>query len=1365
MNASHSEAYDLIDQLAEEFAARFRQGERPSLKEYTDRFPDLAEAIRELFPALVEMEQVEVRDADASSTSAPGKPPRRQVGDYRIVREVGRGGMGVVYEAEQLSLGRRVALKVLPSHAVQDARAIHRFQREAKAAARLHHTNIVPVYEVGQDGDTCYYAMQFIQGQALDQVVEELRRLRSESASGGRNPPEKAPAQVGHAARALLTGQFSSQDLTTCESDAAPSRVDPHTAAISELSEVTASSAVLPGATELSSVQSDHRHYFRSVAHIGQQTASALTYAHQRGIIHRDIKPSNLLLDASGVVWVTDFGLAKSSDDALTQTGDLVGTFRYMAPERFQGRGDARADIYALGLTLYELLALRPAFESPDRLRLMEQVKEQEPPRPRTLDPRIPRDLETIVIKAIEKEPKRRYQSAEEMSEDLRRFLAGEPIKARRTGELERLRLWCRRKPAVAGLTAVVLLLLLTVAVGSTALTVRLGNALKQSESDRDQLRRAELDGKSKLWEAYLAQAKASRMSRQPGQRFACLRALQQALELPLPPGRSRDDLRTEAIAALCLPDLEVAKEFDGWPLGSDGFAIDHAFERYARGDKDGNISICRLSDNVRIAWLPGVGRLHAYGGMQFSPDGRFLQLVCVGKPHARLWKLDGPKPILVLDDGHTHLTFRPDSRQFAAAYPDGSIRLFDALHCEELRRYPLGIKGIIALSWNPKLPRIALHSPIGWRLLDLDSGAVQREIPVPGAMFALDWHPEGHLVAVSTTSAPYKIYLLDATTGRPLLPPLEGHKNGGVLVRFSQAGDRLLSTDWNNVWRLWDVRTGQQLLAQPAAGYWIQFSHDDRFLGADVSGSRVRLFQFHAGDEFRTLAHQDSSRRHGYARLGLPFLDPKGRLLASAAGDGVALVDVERVEEVAFLKVPEHAPLGFEPAGALLTAGSAGVLRWPVTVDPATGQRRYGPVERLAESAGYHFHGLSADGQVIATPTGTGAVVRHRADGRVVRLGPQEDVRNSAVSPDGRWVATSSHGPSVPGVRIWEARSGKHMKDLPAGVHGIVRFSPDGKWLLTTGGGCRIWRVSNWNEGPDLHGTTLNPWGAFSRDGRILALGDAPGVVRLVAPVTGKEIARLTAPGKARLAPCCFTPDGGKLITVGPETQTLHIFDLRAIRRQLADLGLDWDAPPLPPAAAAPCEPLQIQIEEGNALRRAKADAAVASARQLVGKKDYGKALGVLRRATQLDPTHAAAHNNLAWLLLTVPAKFRNPKEALPHARRAVELSTGCFLYQNTLGLALCRNQLFAEAVPVLEKSLQAGKGQADAFDLFFLAMCHHQLGDKDKAKDAYDRAVRWFGEHRAKVSAGWVTELTEFQAEAEAILNQPPAGRKDGI
>src|SRR5262249_5881216 len=214
------------------------------------------------------------------------------------------------------------------------------------------------------------------------------------------------------------------------------------------------SSAVLPGQSELSSAERNRRAYYRSVAQIGVQTAGALSYAHARGIIHRDIKPGNLLLDTTGNVWVTDFGLAKTGDAGMTHTGDILGTIRYMAPERFQGQCDVRADVYALGMTLYELLTLKAAYVSSDRLKLMELIRNCEPASPRSIDTRIPRDLETIVMKAIDKDVRRRYQSADELWEDLQRFVQDEPIKARRIGSVERLGRWCRRNPALASLTA-----------------------------------------------------------------------------------------------------------------------------------------------------------------------------------------------------------------------------------------------------------------------------------------------------------------------------------------------------------------------------------------------------------------------------------------------------------------------------------------------------------------------------------------------------------------------------------------------------------------------------------------------------------------------------------------------------------------------------------------------------------------------------------------------------------------------------------------------------------------------------------------------------------------------------------------------
>ncbi len=357
-----------VEELAEEFLARYRRGERPALNEYTEAHPELADEIRDLFPALVMMEEAGPRDgspagACGGAVTADGKALER-LGDYRIIREVARGGMGVVYEAEQETLGRHVALKVLPFHAANDPVRLKRFRREARSAARLHHTNIVPVFDVGvwRAGDigppVHYFAMQFIQGQGLDEVLAEVKQLRRKKGDQGLGIRDQEGESASGAASArrdltlslvggLVTGEFTSNGER--KDDSAPSS--------SGISHSPSSS----GQSEFS-IDSDF-HYYRSVARVGLQVAEALSYAHGQNVLHRDIKPSNLLLDRQGTVWVTDFGLAKDEGEDLTRTGDMVGTLRYMAPERFNGYSEPRSDIYSVGMTLYELLTLHAAFE------------------------------------------------------------------------------------------------------------------------------------------------------------------------------------------------------------------------------------------------------------------------------------------------------------------------------------------------------------------------------------------------------------------------------------------------------------------------------------------------------------------------------------------------------------------------------------------------------------------------------------------------------------------------------------------------------------------------------------------------------------------------------------------------------------------------------------------------------------------------------------------------------------------------------------------------------------------------------------------------------------------------------------------
>jgi serine/threonine protein kinase len=444
MSPSDSSRDALLEQLAEEFVERHHRGERPALSEYADRHPDLAAEIRDLFPVLVKVERLKPVAGDLTGAFAPesrlenGPTPER-LGEYRILRQVGSGGMGVVYEAEQESLGRHVALKVLPRQALFKATYLERFRREAKAAAKLHHTNIVPVFGVGECDGTHYYAMQFIRGEGLDKVLRDLRRLRA--APGV--PTAAAQPSEASAAHSLLTGRFVAPPATSPEVPAASPAPSSPTSADKAHGSSTLSAGGFKG------------QYFRGIARIALQVADALAYAHHQGVLHRDIKPSNLLLDQQGTVWITDFGLAKAEGaDDLTQTGDIVGTVRFMAPERFDGRSLPQSDVYALGVTLYELLTLRPAFDHVIKARLIEKVLHEPPVPLRKLDPHIPRDLETIVLKCLAKDAADRYATAEELGEDLRNFLADRTIRARRVGLWERTWRWCRRNPTVASLLA-----------------------------------------------------------------------------------------------------------------------------------------------------------------------------------------------------------------------------------------------------------------------------------------------------------------------------------------------------------------------------------------------------------------------------------------------------------------------------------------------------------------------------------------------------------------------------------------------------------------------------------------------------------------------------------------------------------------------------------------------------------------------------------------------------------------------------------------------------------------------------------------------------------------------------------------------
>jgi serine/threonine protein kinase/WD40 repeat protein/tetratricopeptide (TPR) repeat protein len=1144
-----SRDYGRFDELAEEFAERYRRGERPSLQEYVDRLPEMAEEIREMFPAMVEVEQA---DGEARGELAPPPlpvaPHLSQIGDYRILREIGRGGMGVVYEAEQISLGRRVALKVLPGHVTGDRKALERFRREAKSAARLHHTNIVPVFDVGRDRDVSFYAMQLIQGQGLDQVIDELRRLREPGRTASPRPPvgPRTPEatvtqarvaastgprkrELGWMAELLLSGRIVTEGLGSPATDSraatglvATERFDLDASSTGETGPTRAStpltpwaseapsSAVMPGGKHVSELDTSGRRqpFFKSVAQIGRQSAQGMAHAHSRGILHRDIKPSNLLLDTDGVVWITDFGLAKAEDDGLTATGDILGTLRYMAPERLRGEGDARADIYALGLTLYELLTLRPAFDSSDRLKLIEKVKNMEPVRPREIDVQIPRDLETIVLKAIDKEPERRYATADAMAEDLRRFLADEPIKARQISSSERYWRWARRNPVIATLGAVLSALLVAVTIGSLAAAAY----FKDSAEREKNLARSELlaNRRSQADQKVAIEARKDAVKSQRQAVVERDRSLQLSAKLALDRG-------------LSLAEEGHADRGSFWMLEALKTAPDDAegFRRTVRWNLG--------------AWL---GQVH--------------------------------KPLAIYDIGPCDdLAFSPDGRSFATA----------KFTTEPSRATPMDL----------------------W-----DTASGRKLSTFPGAFAPFFFHPEGKIV-FAHSERPERVQAFEPATGRVLWTsaPLPGDESSGMTL--TPDGSLFLQRRHPNPGELWHVRldlvTGQMRGEPLRSRDRMTFAPDGRTAATvrveedglsisvlDLPGSRHRASWRVERAKLASLAFRPdgkslcvSSIIHEFdhklavSRLwdlegnpasrpmpvtSYPLFFPSGdRLLVSRDFQPVVLdTATARARGSRFHGAGNQA---LHPDGRTLLkpAFDQNAILWQVSTDaePMPEKEPYEEPSMSRSPASHKNRGLhsfrggklGADGQVAAS------LVENPAGRELIRLVdpttgltlgsparhyPGWIVRSFAFSPDRKWFATGSHPMerTASEVRLWDTGTGRLL--LPPMLHtnwaSALAFHPDGRMLAAGDyhGLIRFWDTSTGKEiGRPFHQGEIILGLAYSPDGKILAAGqsnDRTGKlgVRLWDTTTSQPIGELL-PNIDVVSRIEFRPDGSSFL------------------------------------------------------------------------------------------------------------------------------------------------------------------------------------------------------------------------------------------
>ena len=431
---------ELLEQVVERFTEEVRAGNEPDVEQWVRDYPGLSGELSDLLSSVAMIEGLKNFSPTTSLPQAHFADVEipDYLGEYKIVREIGRGGMGIVLEAVHETLGRRVAIKVMVPGAMTTSSHLERFHREAVSAASLHHTNIVSVFGAGEDQGFHFYVMEFVDGQSISQVLK--RRVNENLETSEFRPP----------ASSASTADTETLESQTVELQNSPGSVDPATTVLGP-------------------------NRYKWVAETGVQIADALAYAHEKEILHRDIKPANLVLDGNDTVWLTDFGLAKSTQGgidqtAVTKTGDILGTPQYMAPESFTGNYDCRSETYCLGLTLYELATLKPAFANASTPEVIRAVTSASPVAPGKIDPQLPADLSTVIEKAIAKEPDQRYQSAAELRDDLRAFVEDRPIAARRTSLFGQFVRFSRRNPLAASLIG-----MLVLALGMLAATAAVG--------------------------------------------------------------------------------------------------------------------------------------------------------------------------------------------------------------------------------------------------------------------------------------------------------------------------------------------------------------------------------------------------------------------------------------------------------------------------------------------------------------------------------------------------------------------------------------------------------------------------------------------------------------------------------------------------------------------------------------------------------------------------------------------------------------------------------------------------------------------------------------------------------------------------
>jgi WD40 repeat protein/serine/threonine protein kinase len=1328
----------------EEYRELLKTGFKPDRQGFLDRYRDIAESLGECLDALEFIDKAAPQLQGTPLDGSRGRPasdvslrPELPLGDFRIIREIGRGGMGVVYEAEQMTLGRRVALKVLPFASMLDAKQLRRFQNEAKAAAQMHHTHIVPVFGTGCERGVHYYAMQFINGRTLASLIQDLRESKIEDRElrnkdrGSRieDRPKNEGECVPHAAHSTVEAREQITETTKAE---------------------FRSSILIPRSSLLFDPRSS---FFGTVAQLGIQAGEALEYAHQMGIIHRDIKPANLIIEslapsgdrgrseAVARLWVTDFGLAHCQGGAdLTITGDLVGTLRYMSPEQAMGGReplDQRTDIYSLGVTLYELMTLEPAFPSRDRQELLRQIAFQEPPRPRRINPAVPRELETIVLKAIAKNSAERYATAQELADDLRRFLDDKPIRAKRATLVQRSAKWAKRNKVVVGAAIIVMV---TILIAWMVVTLLIWREKNEVERQRDlaeaQRLRAVQGERAARRHLYAAQMHLAIQAAEKG-------SIAEVLELleGLKPQDQQEDLRGFEwfyLWRLCHQGhLRTLRDRAG---GTSCLAFAPDGKRIASGSANGTVMLWDMASPGSREVLSG----HTAGiiGLAFSPDGRTLVTGSQDQT-VKVWDLASGKERISIRDASGPLrclALAPDGQKVATGGPDGAVRIWDLTTGRLLTTPPAQPDPVNALAFSPNGELLACAGGREFqpgRVKIWNAASLQEERVIHGhrsVIYALAFSPDGKSLA--TGSDDWHVKVWDVLSGEEKTT-LEGPGSGAVqTVAYSPDGRKFA---WGNAGGqvvLLDLATGQaRLQGHSTSIFALHFSPDSKIL-ASGSSSSIKLWSAEPVQEsipLETLSGEVVSLA----------ISSDGNTLATGGRDGTAalwdLPEGQRrltfrchageVSAVAFAPSPSAGE--GQAGGTLATAGKDGSVKlW----DPLTGKANAtlegkSPVWSLA---------FSSDGLLLASGAQDGTIDLWNLSTRELSAllkGHAGRIQSLAFSPDGQTLASADqHGL----VKLWDAVSGQQRSTLQtSGLAAYtLAFSPEGQTLAcgSTGGtpNVRLWDVATAKPLTALKGhifTTRTV--AFFSDGKTLISGGSDKTIKIWDVVTGQERASFKVPG-GYVASLVVSPDGRRVVTASLNGSV-----------KLWSFGNAADVEAHEKGEPTSLWPMRKGGRIGNS---SHVDHATIRTEEL----DFGRSrLGLARLELSQDPTGAEAQSDLAWALAeNANPLLRDPQQAVQWARKAVEQEAHNAAYWRTLGVAHYRCGDWKSAVTALEKGMRLRRSD-DSLGAFFLAMAFWQLGDQKKARERYDQARQWQEKGRPVDS-----DLSRVRAEAEALI-----------